>query len=362
MIEPCQPIEGMRQDRFRPPFCPREKCPDHLFTGKGYRFTFAGSYRRKSEPHRRLQRYRCSRCGSTFSRATFSPHYYMKRRDLLLPVAKLLVSGAAMRQIARFLECGKTTVTRIGDKIGRHARWLHAWFDLWIDRIREPIVHDDFESFVGCQPNRLALGTSVGADSWYLYRLSTVRYLGPMNRAHRRPPLKTQLEPSKPGERARTFTKTLGSLAAKAAAGLELITDDHPAYRTAVRRVNAKHPREARIRHQVFPNPNRSPGHDRKAAALRDRRMFAADLHHKLARHSQAEHKRETFSFARKVSSSEGRAYNHAIWRNVVKKISERKPTELTPAMRIGLTSRAWTWPEVFARRQFPKRIALGIR
>ena len=362
MLEPCQPIDGMRQDRFRPPFCPREDCPDHRFVGDDYPFTRAGSYRRRSEPHRRLQRFRCARCGSTFSRSTFSPNYYSKRRDLLLPVAKLLVSGAAQRQAARFLDCGKTTVTRLAEKIGRHAEWFHAWTDLWIDEIREPIVHDDLESFVGCPPNRIALGTSVGAESWFVYRLYSVRYLGPMNRSHRRPALKRRLEPGRPGGRARAFAKTLKSLASKAAGPLQLITDDHPAYRAAVRQVDAMFPKSEPIQHRIFANPDRSPGYDRKLAAERDRHMFAADLYHKIVRHSQAEHKRETLSFGRKASSVTGRGYHLAVWRNMIKSVSERKSTQMTPAMRIGLTSRPWRWEEVFARRQFPARIALGMR
>jgi hypothetical protein len=86
--------------------------------------------------------------------------------------------------------------------------------------------------------------------------------------------------------------------------------------------------------------------------------MFAVDLLHRLLRHSQAHHRRETIAFGRNRASVVGRAALFAVWRNMIKLISERRPTRLTPAMRLGLTSRPWTWGEVFAKRLFALRIA----
>jgi hypothetical protein len=85
--------------------------------------------------------------------------------------------------------------------------------------------------------------------------------------------------------------------------------------------------------------------------------MFAVDLLHKLLRHSQAHHRRETIAFGRKRASVMGRAELFAVWRNMIKLVSERRPTRLTPAMRLGLTSRPWTWAEVFAERLFKRRV-----
>ncbi len=47
------------------------------------------------------------------------------------------------------------------------------------------------------------------------------------------------------------------------------------------------------------------------------------------------------------------------VWRNFVKGVSERKPDPTTPAMRLGLARRPFTWADVFSRRLFPGRIAL---
>jgi len=42
----------------------------------------------------------------------------------------------------------------------------------------------------------------------------------------------------------------------------------------------------------------------------------------------------------------------------MIKLVSERRPTRLTPAMYLGLTSRPWNWGEVFSERLFERRVA----
>jgi hypothetical protein len=44
------------------------------------------------------------------------------------------------------------------------------------------------------------------------------------------------------------------------------------------------------------------------------------------------------------------------VWRNLVKRSSERHPKSPTPAMTLGLTTEPWSWPRVLARRLFPWR------
>jgi hypothetical protein len=88
--------------------------------------------------------------------------------------------------------------------------------------------------------------------------------------------------------------------------------------------------------------------------------MFPVDLLHKLFRHCQAHHRRETIAFGRKSANVLGRAELLAVWRNFVKLVTERRPTTLTPAIRIGLTHRRWNWREVLAERLFERRITAG--
>jgi hypothetical protein len=84
--------------------------------------------------------------------------------------------------------------------------------------------------------------------------------------------------------------------------------------------------------------------------------MFTVDQLHQLIRHTCADHKRETLAFGRRVESIVGRAYLIAVWKNFLKGRSERKPDRTTPAMRVGLTDRPWTWQRLFSRRLFAAR------
>ena len=300
-----------------------------------------------------IPRFRCPTCGRTFSREAFATTYYLKRPELLLPVANLLVSGCAHRQIARHLGCAPSTVTRLSVRLGEHARRLLEVSAASVE-IHEPVVLDHFETFVRSQQERLGIATAVGRESWFVYTLHGASYLRLQGRSRRKRALKRQLTRALPGAVLDSTLKTLENLLRRSPAGLELISDDHPAYRAAVRRLTA----HRRIRHVIHANPDRSPGHDTTPARARDRAMFAVDLLHKLLRHSQAHHRRETIAFGRKRASVMGRAALFAVWRNMIKLVSERRPTRLTPAMRLGLASRPWTWAEVFAERLFERCVA----
>jgi hypothetical protein len=48
-----------------------------------------------------------------------------------------------------------------------------------------------------------------------------------------------------------------------------------------------------------------------------------------------------------------------AVWRNFIKGVSERRPDPTTPAMRLGVTDRAWSWRDVLSHRRFPGRLTL---
>jgi len=351
MLEPRQPIQGKRPDRFRPPHCPWRECAAHLAAG-GYRAILKGSYRRTRDPQRSIPRFKCPTCKRTFSREAFATSYYLKRPELLLPVANLLVSGCAHRQIARHLGCAPSTVTRLSVRLGQHAHGFHEVSAASVE-IHEPVVLDHFETFVRSQQERLGIATAVGQGSWFVYSIYGAAYLRLKGRSRRKRALKHEPINPPPGAVLDSTLKVLENLLKRSPAGLDLVSDDHPTYRAAARRLTVNH----RIRHTIHANPDRSPGHDSSRARVRHRAMFAVDLLHKLLRHSQAHHRRETIAFGRKRQSVVGRAALFAVWRNMIKLVSERRPTRLTPAMRLGLTSRPWTWSEVLAERLFECRI-----
>ncbi len=92
----------------------------------------------------------------------------------------------------------------------------------------------------------------------------------------------------------------------------------------------------------------------------RDAAMFPVDLLHGILRHTCAHHRRETIAFGRRLNALMERLFLTAVWRNFVKRRSERKPRPPeTPAMQRGLTDSPWSWGRVLAQRLFATRTKL---
>lgn len=351
---PRTPVERLLA--FHPPFCPYRDCPEHHRSGSPpFRFRRHGSY--SSARSARIPRFLCLACRRTFSRQAFSVGYFLKRPELLLPVACGLQAGSAHRQIARSFGCAPSTVTRLSARLGRHALLLLARaLERLPGGLCEPVVFDHFETFEFSQDLPVGVATAVGAASWFLYALDPAphRRTGRRSAAQRRR-LRRRLRRRRGGYVGST-TRILDTLLARATAGrpLHLIGDGHPAYDAAVR----AHPQGERIHLERHPNPRRGPrGAPRSPEALaRDRAMFPTDVLHALLRHSLAHHRRETIAFGRRVNALLERLFLTAVWRNFVKGRSERRADRTTPAMRLGLADEPWGWRRVLSRRLFPDR------
>jgi len=345
----------VRPSRFRPPFCPWPSCVAHRAPGRG--FHRHGFYRKPCDLAR-IPRFRCLDCQRTCSRQTFSTTYYLKRCELLVSVAAGLVACSAHRQIARSCHCAKTSVTRMAERLGRHAILFHARCRRELPTLTEAIVHDHFETFIGRQDLALGVGTAVGADSWFVYDLDPAPHRGSGRRPDRAP-LSTFPHAFHASYVASIRRTSLGLIAH--------VPDD----RMLVVRVDGRNDYQVALRHgvigrkvelEVHPNPKRGPkGTPRFAdARARDFAMFPNDQLHQLVRHSCADHKRETIAFGRRLESIVGRAQLLAVWKNFIKSRSERKPDRTTPAMRIGMADDRWRWERVLSRRLFPAREQLA--
>ena len=352
---PSVPVEKNRC--FTPPFCPRRTCSEHRRVGASpFRFRRHGTYfTRRCGP---IPRFICLSCRRTFSRQSFATSYYLKRPELLVPVAAGLIAGSANRQIARSVHCAPSTVTRLSARLGRHCLLLLARsLEHSAGQVAEPLVIDHFETFEFTQDFPFGVATAVGARSWFVYALEP----SPHRRTGRRSPVQQARISSRPrrafrgGYHGSTWRLVNSVLPlAQHNTPLHLIGDGHPAYVRI-----SRHPRlSGRLRLDSFPNPKRGPrGSQRSAyARTRDRAMFPVDLLHGIFRHSLAHHRRETIAFGRRLNALMERFFVAAIWRNFVKGRSERKPDPTTPAMSIELTDRAWSWKRVLSRRMFPQR------
>jgi len=332
---------------WRPGASPaRRRCADH-HAASPPRFLRHGSY--LTRRGFRVQRFLCRRCHKTFSRRAFSVAYYLKRPELLQPVAAGLQAGSAHRQLARTLGCAPSTVTRLSARLGRQGK------------LDEPVVIDHFETFELTQDLPFGVALPVGARSWFIYGLEAA----PHARTGRRTEAQERRRRRRPPRSARggysgSITRMLDRLLPLVPSGriLHLRGDGHPAYQWSVR----KHSASGRMHLECHPNPPRGPkGSPRsKRAVARDRAMFPVDSLHGLLRHSLAAHRRETIAFGRRLNALAERLFLAIIWRNFVKKISERRSDPTTPAMIVGVADNPWSWSRVLARRIFPWRTPVG--
>jgi transposase-like protein len=348
---PKQPVESVQPSRFHPPFCPWPECVAHKVSGQG--FQRYGSYRKLNDC-RRIPRFLCLDCERTCSRQTFSTTYYLKRPTLLVTVAAGLAACSAHRQIARSAHASKTSVTRMAERLGRHAVLFHARCRASLPPLAEAVVHDHFESFIGRQDQALGIGTAVGAASRFVYDIDPAPHAG----SGRRPDRTTDDEALSQSKHSyiESIKRTFSGLISHVPENQQLacVVDGRLDYKVAVQGSEL----ESRIALQIYPNPVRGPkGTPRSAEAIaRDRAMFPVDQLHQLLRHSCADHKRETIAFGRRLESIVGRAQLLAVWKNFIKSRSERAPDRTTPAMRLDLTDSRWRWERVLSRRLFLNR------
>ena len=358
-------IEKIPPDRFKPKFCPHRNCRCHARGNPQFRWVRRGSYTRKCD-RRTIPKFQCKSCGDHFSQQSFANTYYMKKPELLPAVAAGMVAGSAARQSARSLGCSHTTVVRLRNRLGRHAMLLMSLALENLEEIREAVTFDHFETFQYCQEMPLGIGTPVGAGSWFIYDLDPVPHRrGGKMTAARKARLQEQIKRwggipvgSYRKSAVSVVKRLLGKVPSDAA--LDLISDDHPTYRPAVKEAC----RRRRITHRVHPNPVRGEKHGPRGrqAIVRNAAMFPVDQLHRLLRHSDANHKRETIAFGRRANAILLRCFLFIVWRNFVKDLSERKPKRATPAMRLGLTKQLWSWATVLSRRLFPDRLEVPQR
>jgi transposase-like protein len=366
---PCRPACSSRISRSRPshsrPFvhptapgltaAPTASCTP----GTDFRYHRHGVFHRAAD-RRSVPRFRCLACRRTFSLQTFAFSYYLKRASCAVPIAAGLLAGSAHRQLGRSLACAASTVTRLSARLGRHALLFSAQAFEQLPALDEPVVYDDFESFVYCQDLPVGFGTAVGHRSWYVYDLEQAPHrrggrLSPSQRQRQKQRLERAGRPI-PGAYERAFSRTLRLLLSRLARGqrLRLFTDGHAAYARVLKHASLR----PRVEHRAYSNPPRGPkgAPRRREARQRDAALFPVDLLHGLLRHSLAHHRRETIAFGRRLNALMERGFLTLVWRNFVKARSERRPEAVTPAMYVGLTSRPWTWRQVLGRRRFVTR------
>jgi transposase-like protein len=329
---------------FRPPFCPWPRCHNHLHR-EGWDWARFGTYTRKCEP-RVIPRFRCGRCGRTFSTQTFSTTYYLKRPEIQIPLFYRLLACSGYRQMAREMKVHPTSVMGQAARLGRHAL-LALQQRRPRSALAEPLVIDGFESFAFSQYWPLHLNLAVGARSQYCYGFthSELRRKGRMTELQKRRRQSLEAKYGRPEPRAvENGIVELLRLAVPREQELVVRSDEHQAYPRAFARLSG-----LRIHHERTPSI---------AARTRANPLFPVNLLDHLLRHNSANHKRETIAFSKRDQSVVERAAVLVLWRNYVKPASENHDWR-TPAMRLGIAATPLALEKLLERRLFRTRIGL---
>ena len=330
--------------RFRPPFCPWPKCRFHR-DERGFSWVFRGTYQRKAKPHE-IRRFQCRGCRRGFSTQTFDTTYYLKRPDIQQPLFHMLVACTAFRQGGRSLSVEGSTLERQASRLGRHCLLFQQMKAPLTERT-EPLVLDGFVTVEYSQYWPFELNLLVGADSHFVYGFteSELRRSGGMTpfQKQRRDVLEARYGRPAPDATVRAVRQLL-DLAIPADSHVTIRSDEHAAYPRAFRQSRR------RINHRTVSS---------RRCRTRQNPLFAVDLADLLLRHSGANHTRETIAFSKRRQGALERAAVFQVWRNFMKRTSERDRQSPTPGEHLGLASKRLDVPAVLYRRLFVTRIGL---
>ena len=330
---------------FLPPFCPNPRCDFHD-NPKGWRFVRWGTYLRTCPRVRRIPRFRCSQCHRTFSRQTFQTTYWLRRPELLHPIADRLTAGSGLRQIARGLRCSPNTVMAHAARLGRHCM-------LFLERHRpkgpppEPLVIDGFESFAFSQYYPLHLNLAVGAESHFPYGLteSELRRKGRMTPPQKEKRLWEETHFGRPHPRAVEHgVGELVSIAIPPGSRATIRSDEHPAYVRAFARLG-----DREIVHEQTPS---------KQARTTRNPLFAVNRQDQMLRHCGANHRRETIAFSKTRAGLIERGWIQAVFMGFMMPRSQKRQ-DATPAQWLGVAEERLSFQRVLRERLFATRVAL---
>ncbi len=260
-----------------------------------------------------------------------------------------LVGCSGYRQIARALGVSPTTVLRQTIRLGRHSLLFHERLRPK-GPLREELAFDGFETFEYSQYTPVHFHVALGVGSHFLYAFtdSELRRKGRMTEAQRVRRAKLERLFGRPDPRSiEREVRELIALVVPEKSRAELVSDEHPAYPRALRGLGGRTLVHSTVHSRIARTPHNP--------------LFPVNLWDLLARHSSANHKRETIAFSKRRQSAAERMWILAVWRNCVKSFSERRRDE-TPAQRLGLLPRRLGVQEILGQRLFPTRIALPAR
>jgi transposase-like protein len=331
---------------WRPPFCPHGNCKYHNPLQPNWPYHKHGSYHRRTD-NRRIQRFFCRHCRTSFSSQTFCTSYWQKRPDLEARVFMKTVGGMANRQIARDLGVDPATVNHKLARLGRHCLLFHD--RMMADaRPATALVIDGFESFELSQyfPFHHNLAVEKGTDFVIYFNDSELRRKGRMQPGQRARREVLERRYGRPDPQA--VEKGIADLLAVSVlpqAAVTVYSDDHPQYRRPLQRhAGVK-------RHLVTAGTEHRDQHNA---------LWEVNLLELVIRHSSANHRRETLAWSKRRQASAERLAILLVWRNYLSGRRQKDRHSQTPAMARGMLKRRLTVAHVLGQRLFVRHARLS--
>jgi len=327
-----------------PPHCPFRDCDSHGNSGT-WRAVKKGFYARRARPQR-IQRYRCTQCGRSFSSQTFAASYWLRQPTLLKAVLCRIDSCSGLRQIAWELGVAVATVQRHVKRLGRHCLLVHAKL-CPKGPPQENLVLDGLRSFEFGQYWPFEVSQLIGQSHFiYDFQDAALRRSGSMTPAQRRKRARLEVRYGRPDPQAtRKSVQELLERQLPPGSTATLDTDRCPAYSQALRRLTNR----VIVHRTTSAKERRTPQNP----------LFPANLNDLLVRHHGANQKRETIAFSKRRQAALYRIAIRMVLRNYVRPTSVRRKTP-PPGVAVGAIARAWTVDEILHQRLLPWRFPLS--
>jgi transposase-like protein len=326
---------------FTPPVCPHRSCPAHRDPPESF-FVRRGYYQPKCRAHP-VPRFRCRVCGAGFSRQTFRHDYGDHKPHLNAVLLDALSNGSGFRELARRIPLTRRNVERKFRKIARTLGLLHRNL-LAAMPANARFQLDEMISFEHCKSTRpLTVPVLIESRSFFVVAGASAP-IRPSGRktARRRAAIARDEERCGPRPHldrpcVRGVLDVLAPLVAQHRE-VRLRTDCKPLYRTLGREVFGD-----RLVHERFSGRlRRGPGNP----------LFPINLTNAIVRQLLGRMRRRTWLCTKKHAFLDAHLHYFIVYRNYVRRRTNREPVWYTPAVALGLLEAPLRFEQCLSWRQ----------
>lgn len=289
---------------------------------------------------RREQRYRCLECRKTFSRQTFRYDYRDRRPDCSERLFELLITGVGLRQAARVLKLGLSTVQEKMRKLSRTCELLHENLCQSLPSNRTYLL-DEEESYENASIRPLTVPILIERQHWFVVAtgVGSIRRLAPAGTARRtRQDFDERTHGRRVDQSHRCVERVLQNLRRKTTGRLELLTDQKSSYATLARQVFGSDVTHATTAGSA-PRTKRNP-------------LFPINTTIAMSRDNCGRLRRNSWLESKRARWLRGQLAIFTVYRNHVRRRLNRDKPHETPAKLLGLVSRQLHPMEVVRWRQ----------